>query len=91
MSYTNISKVQQYLNADLSAIASEVANWITACSKMIDTYIGYSFASSAGDKYYDLREDVNLRFTITLIYSYKAFEKYKILGRVYNYENGEDF
>ena len=56
--YTNISKVQQYLNADLSAIASEVTNWITACSKMIDTYIGYPFASTAGDKYYDLKEDV---------------------------------
>jgi hypothetical protein len=39
----------------------------------------------------DLREDQNLRFTITLFYSEKIFEKYVILGRVYNYENGEDF
>jgi hypothetical protein len=40
----------------------------------------------------DLREDVNLRFTITLFYADKGFfEKYTILGRVYNYENGEDF
>ena len=39
----------------------------------------------------EFRDDKNLRFTITLFYSENTFEKYFSLGRVYNYENGEDF
>ena len=38
----------------------------------------------------DLREEVNLKFTITLFYA-KNSGRYVIMGRVYNYENGEDF
>ena len=38
----------------------------------------------------DLKEEANLRFTITLFYA-KNSERYVIMGRVYNYENGEDF
>jgi hypothetical protein len=40
----------------------------------------------------DLREEINLRFTISLFYAKKSSTgKYVVLGRVYNYENGEDF
>jgi hypothetical protein len=40
----------------------------------------------------DLREEINLRFTISLFYAKKSTTgKYVVLGRVYNYENGEDF
>ncbi|MFA6982303.1 MAG: hypothetical protein WC243_04785, partial [Patescibacteria group bacterium] len=56
--YTTRSKIEQYLKVDLSAISSEVTNWITACSAMIDAYVGYSFGSSSADKYYDLKSDV---------------------------------
>jgi hypothetical protein len=38
----------------------------------------------------DLREEVNLKLTITLFYA-KNSGRYVIMGRVYNYENGEDF
>ena len=38
----------------------------------------------------DLKEEANLRFTIALFYARNS-ESYIILGRVYNYENGEDF
>lgn len=38
----------------------------------------------------DLREEANLRFIIGLFYS-KNTDKYVVLGRVHNYENGEDF
>jgi hypothetical protein len=38
----------------------------------------------------DLKEEVNLKFTIALFYA-KNSERYVIMGRVYNYENGEDF
>ncbi len=48
--------------------------------------------SEFGDviKITDLREEANLKFTIGLFYS-KNTDKYVVLGRVYNYENGEDF
>ncbi len=40
----------------------------------------------------DLREEVNLSFKISLFYAKNSStRKYVILGRVYNYENGEDF
>ncbi len=41
----------------------------------------------------DLRDEVNLRFTITLYYAKNndTTKKYVVLGRVYNYENGEDY
>lgn len=39
----------------------------------------------------DLREEANLRFTISLFYDEKSTNGYIVLGRVYNYENGEDF
>jgi hypothetical protein len=67
MAYTTRQKVEQYLNADLSAVSSEVGNWITAAEKIINAYLGYSFASSNSDKYYDLREDIIFtdRFTGT--------------------------
>jgi hypothetical protein len=38
----------------------------------------------------DLKEEVNLKFTIALFYA-KNSGRYVIMGRVYNYENGEDF
>lgn len=53
MQYTTLSKVQQYLNADLSAVSSEVTNWIIAASSIIDKYVGYSFGVTNSDKYYD--------------------------------------
>lgn len=67
MQYTTIQKVQQYLGQDLSAVSSEVTNWIIACSAMIDAYVGYSFAQSATSKYYDLKEKIIFtdRFTGT--------------------------
>jgi hypothetical protein len=39
----------------------------------------------------DLREEINLRFTISLFYAEKSSTGlYVVLGRVYNYESGED-
>jgi len=53
LKYTTRSKVEQYLKADLSAVSSEVENWIIAASSIIDAYVGYSFTSASSDKYYD--------------------------------------
>lgn len=53
MSYTTITKVQQYNNSDLSSIASEVTNWIASVKAWIDKYCGKTFEAASADRYYD--------------------------------------
>jgi len=51
--YTTQSKVEQYLNTDLSAVSSEVLNWIASVEAWINRYCGKTFEGSAETRYYD--------------------------------------
>ncbi len=52
--YTTQAKVEQYLNTDLSAVSSEVTNWIASVKAWIDKYCGKTFeGSSETTRYYD--------------------------------------
>lgn len=53
MAYTTQSKVEQYTNYDLSAISSEVANWILSAVAFIEKYCGKTFESAAETRYFD--------------------------------------
>lgn len=51
--YTTQAKVEQYLKADLSAVSSEVTNWIASVKAWIDRYCGKTFEGSSETRYYD--------------------------------------
>jgi len=51
--YTTQSKVEQYLNTDLSAVSSEVLKWIASVQAWIDKYCGKTFEASSETRYYD--------------------------------------
>jgi len=53
MSYTTQAKVEQYLNTDLSAVSSEVDNWIASVKAWIDNCCGKTFEASSATRYYD--------------------------------------
>lgn len=53
MSYTTRSKVEQYLNADLSAVDSWVTELISAAKIIIDRYTGKTFESASETRYFD--------------------------------------
>lgn len=53
MSYTTRSKVEQYANIDLSAVSSEVTNWIASVKSWIDKYCGKTFESAPETRYFD--------------------------------------
>lgn len=53
MSYTTRTKVQQYMNSDLSAIDSEVTAWIASVKAWIDNYCGKTFEGVSETRYYD--------------------------------------
>lgn len=52
--YTTKSKVEKYLNVDISdSFNTQVNEWITSVKKWIDKYCGKTFESSSSVKYYD--------------------------------------
>lgn len=51
--YTTRAKVEQYLNTDLSAVSSEVDNWIASVKAWIDRYCGKTFEGTSVTRYYD--------------------------------------
>ena len=51
--YTTQSKVEQYLNIDLSAVSSEVTNWIESVEAWINRYCGKTFEGTSVTRYYD--------------------------------------
>ena len=53
MAYTTQSKVEQYTNYDLSAVSSEVANWILSAVAFIEKYCGKVFESASETRYFD--------------------------------------
>ena len=54
MSYTNKSKVEKYLNVDISAsFDTQIAGWIASVKTWIDKYCGKTFESASSVKYYD--------------------------------------
>lgn len=53
MAYCTRSQVEQYLNADLSAVSGAVTEWIASVKAWIDRYCGRSFEAGATTKYYD--------------------------------------
>ena len=53
MAYTNRSKVEQYLNADLSAVDSWLTEVIAGVDAWIDKYVGKTFEGTSEDRFFD--------------------------------------
>lgn len=55
MAYTDEGQIEKYLGTELpEALDTQLASWITAITKWIENYVGFSFENdTASDRYFD--------------------------------------